>query len=74
MVKGEIRHEFRDFWRYNGRTDWADRADTNGFFSINARISSKKSKKIRSYPPDPPNPFFHCIALQHKKNSLKDLV
>ena len=27
----------------------------------NARISSKKSKKIRSYPPNPLNPFSHCI-------------
>jgi hypothetical protein len=24
-------------WRYDGRTDWADRADTNGFFLLSFR-------------------------------------
>jgi hypothetical protein len=32
------------------------------FLDSNARISSKNQKKIRSYPPDPPNPFSHRIS------------
>jgi hypothetical protein len=31
-------------------------------FAPNARILSKKIKKIRWYPPDPPNPFSHSIT------------
>jgi hypothetical protein len=26
-------------------------------------FQAKKSKKIRSNPPDPPNPFSHCISI-----------
>jgi hypothetical protein len=28
-------------------------------------FQAKESKKIRSYPPDPPNPFSHCIGIHH---------
>jgi hypothetical protein len=32
------------------------------FWGTNARIGSKKIKKIRLDPPDPPNPFSHRIT------------
>jgi hypothetical protein len=35
------------------------------FFQPMPEFQAKNQKKIRSYPPDPPNPFFHCITLQH---------
>jgi hypothetical protein len=41
------------------------------FLDPNARISSKKSKKIRSDPPDPPNPFSHRITLTARKKESR---
>jgi hypothetical protein len=33
------------------------------FLDTDARVlSTKIKKKIRLYPPDPPNPFSHCIT------------
>jgi hypothetical protein len=46
---------------YNGRTDWADWANPNGFLRNQCSDFKQKLKKIRVNPPDPPNPFFHCI-------------
>jgi hypothetical protein len=46
---------------YDGRTDWADRADGHGFFEARVLEIREKSKKIRPYPSDPPNPFSHRI-------------
>jgi hypothetical protein len=31
-------------------------------------FQAKKSKKIRLYPPDPPNPFFHRISIFQSGN------
>jgi hypothetical protein len=31
-------------------------------------FQAKKSKKIRSDPPDPPNPFSHCISIVQMRN------
>jgi hypothetical protein len=38
------------------------------FGDLNARISSKKSKKIRFNLPDPPNPFSHRIGIFQMRN------
>jgi hypothetical protein len=53
-VMKECRFSFGK-WRYDGRTDWADRADSNGFFllfllEIRA-FGSKKSVSIRPIRP-----------------------
>jgi hypothetical protein len=44
------------------------------FLDPNARISSKKSKKIRSDPPDPPNPFSHCISIFQMRNCCSSFI
>jgi hypothetical protein len=38
------------------------------FFYLNARILSKKPKKIRFNLPNPLNPFFHCIGIFQSGN------
>jgi GTPase SAR1 family protein len=62
-----LKHEWvytqqKKFLGYNGRTDWADRADTNGFFLFVDVSQAHVPQKIRSYPPNPPNPFSHRIT------------
>jgi hypothetical protein len=47
------------------KQDAINRVSTTTFFQIstNTNFKQKNQKKIRSYPPDPLNPFSHRIAL-----------
>jgi hypothetical protein len=38
------------------------------FFTQMHEFQAKKSKKIRFNPPDPPNPFSHCIGIFQNGN------
>jgi hypothetical protein len=38
------------------------------FLRVRVLEIRQKIKKIRSNPPDPPNPFSHCISISTSKN------
>jgi hypothetical protein len=58
--------------RYDGRTDFTDWADTNGFFLIFLlEIRTLVPKKIRFNLPNPPNPFSHRIFIFQMRNCSK---